>query len=142
MAHLLPLTGVTARREDGDSRPVAHAGVGLVQYLLRVEESEVLTARNSMEATGALPGGATPATKGAQTARHDNLRAMPAVREAIRRVEREYREMPGLSLTLPQAARLWGLDPGTCERVLATLIERRILKRASNGTYVRRRLAG
>ena len=63
---------------------------------------------------------------------------MPAIREAILRVEGVYREMPGLSLTLPQAARLWGLDQRTCERVLATLIERRVLKRASNGTYVRR----
>ena len=46
--------------------------------------------------------------------------------------------MPGLSLTLPQAARLWGLDRRTCERVLTNLIERRVLKRAWNGTYVRR----
>ena len=60
------------------------------------------------------------------------------IMKALLRVEGEYREMPGLSLTLPQAARLWGLDQRTCERVLATLIERRVLKRASNGTYVRR----
>jgi hypothetical protein len=74
-----------------------------------------------------------------ETARPDDVRTMPAIREAILRVEGEYREMPGLSLTLPQAARLWGLDESTCERVLATLIERRVLKRASNGRYVRRR---
>lgn len=72
------------------------------------------------------------------TARPDDLRTMPAIREAILRVEGEYREMPGLSLTLPQAARLWGLDRGTCERVLTKLVERRVLKRAWNGTYVRR----
>ena len=45
--------------------------------------------------------------------------------------------MPGLSLTLPQAARLWGLDPGTCECALAGLIERRVVRRAMNGTYIR-----
>lgn len=48
--------------------------------------------------------------------------------------------VPGLSLTLPQAARLWGIDR-TCELVQANLIERRVLKRALNGTYVRRWLA-
>jgi hypothetical protein len=81
---------------------------------------------------------ATRATMPSETARPDNLRTMPAIREAILRVEGEYREMPGLSLTLPQAARLWGLDQGTCERVLTKLIERRVLKRGWNGTYVRR----
>jgi hypothetical protein len=66
------------------------------------------------------------------------MRTMPAFREAILRIEAEYREMPGLNLTLAQAARLWGIDRGACELVLANLIERRVLKRASNGTYVRR----
>jgi hypothetical protein len=70
-----------------------------------------------------------------ETARPDDLRTMPAIREAILRVQGEYREMPRLSLTLPQAARLWGLDQGTCEQVLTKLIERRVLKRPSNGTY-------
>ena len=64
--------------------------------------------------------------------------AMPAIREVMLRVEGEYREMPGLSVTLPQAARLWGLDHPTCERVLASLVERRVLKRALNGTFIRR----
>jgi len=62
----------------------------------------------------------------------------PAIREALARAEGEYREMPGLCLTLPQAARLWALDCRTCELILTNLIERRILKRALNGTYVRR----
>jgi hypothetical protein len=65
-------------------------------------------------------------------------RAIRPTRDVILRVEGEYREMPGLSLTLPQAARLWGLDQSTCERVMTTLIERRVLRQVSNGTYVRR----
>jgi hypothetical protein len=97
-----------------------------------------MTARTTMEATKALPSKATATTKPTQPARHDNVHAKPAVREAILRVEGEYREMPGLSLTLPQAARLCGLDQNTCERVLATLIERKVLKRTLNGAYVRR----
>ena len=40
----------------------------------------------------------------------------------------EDREMPGLSLTVPQAARLWGLDSGTCAVVLTTLVDRQVLK--------------
>ena len=62
----------------------------------------------------------------------------PAIRDALLRVESEYRELPGLCLTLTQAARLWGLDPRTCDRVLTNLTERGVLRRTSNGTYVRR----
>ena len=51
--------------------------------------------------------------------------------ELLRRVEGEYREMPGMSLTLSQAERLWGLDRGTCTFVLTTLIERRVLRQAN-----------
>ncbi len=53
------------------------------------------------------------------------------------RIQGEYREMPGLSLTEAQARRLWGLDANTCRVALATLVECRFLKRRSNGTYVR-----
>jgi hypothetical protein len=97
----------------------------------------MLTARKTMEASEVIPRRGTPATTPSHTARHD-VRAVPAIREMLLRVASEYREMPGLSLTLPQAARLWGLDQGTCESVLTKLIEGRVLKRALNGTYVRR----
>jgi hypothetical protein len=39
------------------------------------------------------------------------------------RIQAEFREMPGLTLTLPQAARLFSVDLDRCERVLATLVE-------------------
>ena len=55
----------------------------------------------------------------------------------LQRIEAEYREMPGLSVTAPQAERLWGLDSTTCAFVLMTLIQRRILKRTASGTYIR-----
>ena len=96
------------------------------------------TAGTIMRAPEARRRRGTQATPPSETARRNDMRTTPAVREAILRIEGEYREMPGLSLTLPQAARLWGLDQGTCERVLTNLIERRVLKRAWNGTYVRR----
>jgi predicted transcriptional regulator of viral defense system len=56
--------------------------------------------------------------------------------ELLVRVESEYQEMPGMCVTLAQAQRLWGLDTTTCSFVLSTLVERRILKRTSRGTYV------
>ena len=38
------------------------------------------------------------------------------------RIRAEYLEMPGLRLTLPQAARLFGLEPASCERTLNALV--------------------
>ena len=38
------------------------------------------------------------------------------------RVRAEYQEMPGMSLTLPQAARLFNLDLTDCARVLDALV--------------------
>ena len=58
--------------------------------------------------------------------------------ELLRRIEGEYREMPGMCVTTSQAQRLWGLDSTTCSVVLATLVERRILRRTPRGTYVKR----
>ena len=78
------------------------------------------------------------ATTRSRARRSTGVRAPSAIAEAIARVEGEYREMPGLSLTLPQAARLLGLDRSTCGLVFANLVERRVLRRALNGTYVRR----
>jgi hypothetical protein len=39
------------------------------------------------------------------------------------RIHAEFREMPGLTLTLSQAARLFSLGPADCERVLQSLVE-------------------
>ena len=57
--------------------------------------------------------------------------------DLLRRIESEYREMPGMCVTAAQAQRLWGLDATTCNFVLTTLIERRILRRTARGTYVK-----
>jgi hypothetical protein len=58
--------------------------------------------------------------------------------ELLVRIEGEYREMPGLNLSVTQAERLWGLDRHTCTSVLTTLMERRVLKRTTSGTYLQR----
>jgi hypothetical protein len=54
------------------------------------------------------------------------------------RVLAEYREMPGLSLTAPQAARLWHLGTPACELLLDALVESGYLRKQGS-TY---RIAG
>ena len=49
------------------------------------------------------------------------------------RIRAEYRDMPGLSLTLPQAARLWHLEPGVCEYLLEGLVAQGVLRKARGG---------
>ena len=70
-------------------------------------------------------------------ARRTKPQTTAALHELLQKIEGEYREMPGLSVTAPQAQRLWGLDSTTCGFVLMTLIQRGILKRTASGTYVR-----
>ena len=69
-------------------------------------------------------------------ARRMKPRTTPALHELLQRIEGEYREMPGLSVTAPQAQRLWGLDSTTCAFVLMTLMQRGVLKRTPAGTYI------
>ena len=61
------------------------------------------------------------------------------MRKLTRRIHAEYAEMPGLSVTLLQAQRLLGLDEPTCAAVFRALIEGGVLRRTSQGRYVRAR---
>jgi hypothetical protein len=60
-----------------------------------------------------------------------------AMATLLRRIQSEYREMPGLKLTEAQARRLWDIDGRTCRLVLTTLLDQRFLKRTPSGTYIR-----
>jgi hypothetical protein len=51
-------------------------------------------------------------------------------------VRSEYTEMPGLSLTAAQMARLFGFDPATLEAVVTTLVHAHVLRRTIEGSYV------
>lgn len=53
------------------------------------------------------------------------------------RVRGEFREMPGLTLTVAQAGRLWSLDAPTCNKVLDGLVEAGFLCRTANGAFCR-----
>jgi hypothetical protein len=54
-----------------------------------------------------------------------------------RRLLREYLDMPGLTLSLAQSARLLSVDMSTCRRVLESLIDLRCLTRSAAGAYTR-----
>lgn len=53
------------------------------------------------------------------------------------RIRGEFLEMPGLRLTLEQAARLWHLDAAICAAALMRLVSDRFLTRTRHGAYVR-----
>ena len=95
-------------------------------------------ARNGVEVTDGDAKETPRVTKAAEAndiAHTTEPQTTPTLFELLQRVEEEYREMPGLSLTVSQAERLWGLDRTTCAFVLTTLIERRVLT-ASNEWHV------
>jgi CheY-like chemotaxis protein len=48
--------------------------------------------------------------------------------EALQRIRGEYSEMPGLTLTIAQASRLWRLEPSLCKPLLDRLVAEGFLK--------------
>lgn len=56
--------------------------------------------------------------------------------QLLARIRSEYREMPGLRLTLLQARRLWGLDVLTCSAALTALETAGFLCTTRDGAYV------
>jgi Fic family protein len=57
--------------------------------------------------------------------------------QALRQIRSDYLELPDLTLTPAQAARLWSLREETAASLLEELASRRFLTRAK-GSYVRR----
>ena len=55
----------------------------------------------------------------------------------VDRVLGEYREMPGLALTIEQARRLWGCDAMTCQRIVAVLVKRHVLRWSRDRRLIR-----
>lgn len=64
----------------------------------------------------------------------------PQLAEIASRARAEYLEMPGLQLTIPQAARLFNLSPDLCTVTLETLVADGFLHRA--GTRYTRAYSG
>jgi hypothetical protein len=74
-----------------------------------------------------LPAGSVPAA--------DRREATGRAKLALR-VQHEFEEMPGLSLTRDQAGRLFDLRADVCERVLGELVRYGVLQRTRQGRYV------
>jgi hypothetical protein len=71
----------------------------------------------------------------AVSAERRNLAARHAL---LCRIHGEFEEMPGLSLTLGQAARLFGLPPGIASRILDRLTDARVLRQMGDGQFALR----
>jgi len=56
----------------------------------------------------------------------------------VQRIRGEYEEMPGLALTVRQAARLWGLEVPQSQRLFSELVDSRFLIADASGAYRRR----
>lgn len=61
-----------------------------------------------------------------KTSREDNL---------LRRARGEFREMPGMRLTVDQAISLWMIDRTTCTSLFDSLVAARFLELDRNGRY-------
>ena len=55
--------------------------------------------------------------------------------ELLSRIRSEFREMPGMRLSLEQAMKLWSLDRATCVDALAQLRSAKFLDVDTNGRY-------
>ena len=51
-------------------------------------------------------------------------------------VRAEYAAMPGLSVTLQQAQRLWAVDRRTCQALFSRLVGRGVLRLTAAGRFV------
>ena len=67
----------------------------------------------------------------------DDIKAPDVFADALRRAQADFFEMPGLKLTVAQAACLWSFDSALCTAVLSTLVDRRFLVRTRNESFAR-----
>jgi hypothetical protein len=56
-------------------------------------------------------------------------------RKLVQRLREEFEDLPGLRLTVREAARFWALDEVTCGRVLAALTAQGFLARGIDGRF-------
>lgn len=59
------------------------------------------------------------------------------VEHAAARIRAEFEEMPGMTLTLPQAERLFGLDQDLLRAIVERLVRASYLRRTDNGAFTR-----
>jgi hypothetical protein len=61
----------------------------------------------------------------------------PVASILLNQVKTEYIAMPGLTLTIGQASRLWQLDTGLSRLLLTTLVRERFLAQTPSGQFAR-----
>jgi hypothetical protein len=55
----------------------------------------------------------------------------------MRRIREEFKEMPGLKLTMAQASRLWGVESDVCRALIESLVASSFLRWTSGGAVIR-----
>ena len=85
-----------------------------------------------MSATMAPPVNASPVSTTDRSNRFD-----ASTSSELARIRSEYIEMPGLVLTLPQAARLWGFGPRRAAELLTVLLDAGFLACDQKAMYQR-----
>ena len=99
-----------------------------------------ICARRSLDGLDAtaMVGAADRALYESKAAGRDRfLVARPVNEPLLTTIQAEFRDTPGLSLTIPQAQRLWGRDKADCKAAFDALLESHFLTRTSSGTFVR-----
>ena len=59
------------------------------------------------------------------------------VEAAAKRVRAEFEEMPGMTLTMRQASRLFGIEPDVCRRIVDRLVTAAYLRWTQDGAVTR-----
>ena len=77
----------------------------------------------------------TPARATSLAAAFTDRRPVESVETLKVRVRAEYREMPGLCLTLPQACRLWQIEAGATAAILDGLVAEGFLRRTARDAF-------
>ena len=76
-----------------------------------------------------------PHTRDRRRSVRGGVHGEPPRRHLVALILGTYAEMPGLSLPLPQAARLFGLREATCTVVLTDLVRDGRLRQSADGQY-------
>jgi len=59
----------------------------------------------------------------------------PVLHKLVQRIREEFENAPDLRMNVSEAARFWGLDLATCERVLTELLRSGFLARGADERY-------
>ena len=78
-----------------------------------------------------------PRSADCMVVRMEQTETITSFEAVVLRARAEYLEMPGLQLTVAQAARLWQLNLASSEGVLSLLVERRFLMKTRGAAYAR-----